>query len=179
MTSESNWYALKVFYNKSLALKERLEDAGFGCYCALGYEGRPLVASLLFVRCSERQLLEYKATCQNDISFAIYTRKEMRSSHFDSKPMERNVPAPIPENEMRAFILVTSASPDTYEVLGPDDPKYHVGQKVRVAEGIFTGAEGYVKRIKKDRRLVISVSGIVAVATVHIRPEYLKPVEEN
>ena len=179
MTEDIHWYALKVFFNKSLALQARLEDAGYKCYCPLGVEGRPLISSLLFVRCTEKQILDFKHNAQPDISFSIYTRKEMRANRFDSGQQERNIPAPIPDNEMLAFILVTSASPETYEVLGPDDPKYHTGQKVRVTQGIFTGAEGRVKRIKKDRRLVITVNGIVAVATVHINPAYLEPVSEN
>ena len=178
MAPDTHWYALKVFFNKVLVLKGRLEEAGMECYCPLTYEGRPLISSTLFVRCGEQQILDFKATGRGDENFAIYTRKEKRPSPIDGKPHETNVPAPIPEREMRAFVLVTSASPDTWEVLGPDDPKYHTGQKVRVTEGIFSGLEGHVKRIKKDRRLVIAVSGIVAVATVHINPAFLQQVEE-
>lgn len=179
MTPETHWYALKVFFNKVLVLKGRLEEAGMECYCPLTYEGRPLISSTLFVHCTEQQILDFKATAPSDAGFIPYTRKETRPSPLDGKPKELDVPAPIPADQMRAFILVTSASPDTWEVLGPDDPKYHTGQKVRVTEGIFSGLEGHVKRIKKDRRLVIAVSGIVAVATVHIRPDFLKPVEED
>ena len=181
MTQKSNWYALKVFYNKVLALRDSLTGEGVETYCPLGADGKPLVSSLLFVRCPEAQLtsLHREANDRDGVKFAIYTRKETRPSPLDSKTQEMNVPAPIPEDEMRAFILVTSAGPDTFEVLGDDLPKYHTGQKVRVTEGPFAGSEGYVKRIKKDRRLVITVTGIVAVATVHINPAYLQPITEN
>lgn len=181
MTETYHWYALKVFYNKVLALQSRFTGEGCDTYCPLDAEGKPLVASLLFVRCPEEQLVALHRSAQDsdDAKFAIYTRKEQRPSPLDGKPFEMNVPAPIPEDEMRAFILVTSAGPDSFEVLGPDDPKYHSGQKVRVTEGPFAGCEGVVKRIKKDRRLVITVTGIVAVATVHINPAYLEPIKEN
>ena len=180
MAEKTNWYALKVFYNKVLALRDKLAGAGCDTYCPLAADGRPLVSSLLFVRCAEQLLTDLHRESQSDeVKFAIYTRKETRSSVIDGKPAEMNAPAPIPENEMRAFILVTSASPETFEVLGPDEPKYHTGQKVRVTEGPFAGSEGVVKRIKKDRRLVITVTGIVAVATVHINPAYLEPIKEN
>ena len=180
MTDNLHWYALKVFYNKVLPLRDKLAGAGCDTYCPLTPDGKPLISSLLFVRCAEQQLTELHRESQSDEQkFAIYTRKETRASAIDGKPSEMNVPAPIPEDEMRAFILVTSASPDTFEVLGPDAPKYHTGQKVRVTEGPFKGSEGYVKRIKKDRRLVITVTGIVAVATVHINPAYLEPIIEN
>ena len=181
MTEKTNWYALKVFYNKVLPLRDKLTGEGCDTYCPLTPDGRPLISSLLFVRCAEQTLvsLHREAQDRDDAKFAIYTRKELRPSAIDGKPQEMNVPAPIREDEMRAFILVTSASPDTFEVLGPDNPKYHTGQKVRVTEGVFKGSEGYVRRIRKDRRLVITVTGIVAVATVHINPAYLEPITEN
>ena len=176
MAPEIHWYALKVFYNKMPALKERLEDAGLECYLPLGAGDKPLVAGLLFVHCNETQITGYRRHAPQDISFAIYTRKETRTSQFDRKEQEQDVPAPIPEREMEAFMLVTGNDASLFDVLGPDDPKYHTGQRVRVTQGPFAGAEGCVKRIKKDRRLVITVSGIVAVATVHINPKYLEPV---
>lgn len=179
MAEKTSWYALKIFYNKVIALKTRLEELGFECYCALDADGKPAVSQLLFVRCTESQLTGYSRIAPQDIKFVAYTRKEQRASQLDEKLIEMDVPAPIPENEMRAFILVTSASPDTYEVLGPDHPKYHTRQKVRVTEGPFAGSEGYVRRIKKDRRLVITVTGIVAVATVYIDPAYLEPVNDE
>lgn len=181
MTDNTHWYALKVFYNKVLTLRDNLAGAGCDTYCPLTPEGQPMISSLLFVRCAEARLTELHREAQDgsDAKFAIYTRKEQRPSTLDGKISEMNVPAPIPEDEMRAFILVTCAGPDTYEVLGPDAAKYHTGQKVRVTEGPFAGSEGYIKRIKKDRRLVITVTGIVAVATVHINPAYLEPITEN
>lgn len=176
MTAAAHWYALKVFYNKVLELKGRLEGEGFECYCPLDVAGRPLVASLLFVRCEEARIVEFRHGVMEDSAFLIYTHKELRKSPLDGARAEVDVPTPIPEREMEAFILVTSAEPGMLEVLGPDDPKYHAGQKVRVREGVFAGAEGYVRRIKKDRRLVITVTGVVAVATFHISPSLLEPV---
>ena len=47
---------------------------------------------------------------------------------------------------------------------------------VRVTEGPFRGAEGYVKRIRRDRRLLVSIEGIVAVATAFIEPQFLEEI---
>ena len=38
------------------------------------------------------------------------------------------------------------------------------GRKVRITEGDFAGVEGVIKRIKKDRCVVVSIRGIAAVA---------------
>ena len=42
--------------------------------------------------------------------------------------------------------------------------------------GPFQGAEGYVVRIKKDRRLVVTISGVAAIATSFIPMELLEKI---
>ena len=46
-------------------------------------------------------------------------------------------------------------------------------------EGPLQGVEGYIKRIKKDRRLLVAIEGFVAVATAFISPKYLEKVSDN
>ena len=53
---------------------------------------------------------------------------------------------------------------------------YQKGDKVRVLDGPFKGAEGYVVRIKKDRRLVVTISGVAAIATSYIPMELLEKI---
>ena len=162
-----------------MELKADLTRAGIEYYYPVQPDGKPYIQSLIFVRCSEHQLAKWRADAVFSGRFSVYKHKEKRRRLYSEEMCERLVPAPIDEREMAVFILVTSASPDTYEILGPDDPKYHSGQLVRVTAGPFEGLEGRVRRIKKDRRLVITISGVVAVATVHIDPRLLEPVEAN
>ena len=75
-------------------------------------------------------------------------------------PLTRN-PSPIPDH------------------LGDDKPEYHCGDLVRVTDGPFKGTEGHIIRIKKDRRLVVSIKGIAAVATTYIHPQFLETIEES
>ena len=179
MSTGTHWYALKVFSRKVLDLKADLTRAGIEYYYPVQNDGKPYVQSLIFVRCSEHQLAKWHTDSATSRSFTVYKHLEKRRRLYSSEICERLVPAPIDENEMAVFMLVTSAAPDKYEILGPDDPKYHTGQKVRVTAGPFEGLEGRVRRIKKDRRLVITISGVIAVATVHIDPRLLEPVEEE
>ena len=51
------------------------------------------------------------------------------------------------------------------------------GDKVRVTGGLFEGAEGYIKRIKGNHRLVVAIEGITAVATSYIPTCYLERIE--
>lgn len=82
--------------------------------------------------------------------------------------------AVIPEREMLMFRLVTSAQANGLEYLSDSVADYSVGQRVRVLQGPFRGAEGFIRRIRGNRRLVVSISGICAVATSYIPASFLE-----
>ena len=171
---ELHWYALKVFYNRVVYLKSLLDPEGVETYVPfhtveqfdkgrLAYEEKQLIPSLMFVRCQETWLQEFKRKYPAD--FMFYTEAESRR------------PGVIPDGEMRSFILVTSAdSGRNVKYFGADAPEYHTGDKVRVTGGIYKGAEGYIKRIKKDRKLIVSVTGVAVVAVSYIHPSFLEKI---
>ena len=49
-------------------------------------------------------------------------------------------------------------------------------EHVKVIDGTFKGAEGYICRIKKNHRLIITVHGVCAVATSYIPQAFLKKI---
>jgi transcription antitermination factor NusG len=87
-----------------------------------------------------------------------------------------HIPVVVPDKEMEVFRIVTSAMQSGLTVLENDPATYQTGDKVRVTDGPFKGAEGYIKRIKKDRKLVVTISGVVAIATTYIPPELLEKI---
>lgn len=95
---------------------------------------------------------------------------------FFYRSADRNRIAPISDREMDNFILVTSAS-DALIPLGEVTSQLLQGDRVRVTGGLFEGAEGVVKRIKGDRRLIVSIDGVTAVATCYIAPEFLTKIQ--
>lgn len=90
---------------------------------------------------------------------------------------ERKYPEPIPERQMNNFILVTSVSDDLIP-LGEVTQELLKGDKVRVIGGLFEGAEGVIKRIKGDHRLIVSIDCFTAVATCFIRSDFLEKINE-
>ena len=79
---------------------------------------------------------------------------------------------------MEAFIMVTSVhnnNAQDIEVLEPK-PQYATGDLVRVTDGVYKGATGIVKRIKKDRKLLVAITGVAVVAISHIPMCYLEKV---
>ena len=155
---EKHWYALKVFYNKVQPLIADCKEAGMEFFAPV-----EVVRSLLFVRCSEEDVWAFLANHQQ----GIYLYRMAASKK----------PAVIRDREMEVFRFVVTAGKQGLTVLGDDRPEYHMGDRVVVTDGPFKGAEGHIKRIKKDRRLVVTIAGIVAVATTYIHPSILKKVE--
>lgn len=170
----SYWYALKVFHNRMGAVVEELSPDGIECYIpthtvmterrGIRYkEQKPVIASLMFFRSTMDQA---EAVGRRLTDRAIlYTRRTETG---------QRIPAAIPEREMDIFRLVVSSGADGLEYL-PDDPeRYRRGDLVRVTAGPLAGAEGHIARIRGDRRLVVSVRGICAVATAYIPQCFLE-----
>ena len=49
--------------------------------------------------------------------------------------------------------------------------KLREGQVVRVRSGSFAGVEGRIVRLRKSRRLMVELPGMLAVASTYVRPE--------
>ena len=123
---------------------------------------KPLVSSLMFIRCTESFLKTLK---HNHLSeFSYYTRYS--GGH--------KVPAIIPDDQMQAFIWLTSEDTDVTYLGEPKDIK--LGDRVKVIEGPFKGLVGNVKRIKKDRKFVITIGSIAAFTIGGITHKMVKKI---
>ena len=198
--SKLNWYALKVFYNKVFEIEALLTDMDLETYIPVRqvqlkgedhmravrrlatpddrrrdnqfvqagpviFKRVPVVSSLLFVRAPKERLPEVDA-CVDGRGF-VY------------KTADRKTEAIIPDKQMAMFQMVCSSGAEGLEFFADDDlTRYKAGDKVRVLEGPLKGAEGYIKRIRKDRRLLVSIEGFIAVATSFIPPQFLEKVSD-
>jgi hypothetical protein len=175
-SEEIRWFALRAFWNKTQALMSEARAAGWQTYYAiktqdslgsgsLEYKDIPLVPALFFVRCPLQWLQDFKQKHYSQLY--IYT------------DVPGGKPAPIRDAEMDMFILVTSRQNNSNDVeyLGEPRPKYVQGDLVRVTEGLYKGAQGHVVRIRKDRKLVVAITGVAVVAISHIPMCYLEKVE--
>jgi len=174
---DSAWYALKVFYSKARTVQEDFRKLGYDTYLPvmieehfeageLRYVEKPLVASLLFVHCPEQYLLDYKRT--HDTHMLYYA------------DLITKRPGRIPDREMKIFRIATSVActdPDAM-YLGSDTARFCTGDRVRVTDGLYKGAEGYVKRIRHARKVLVAIQGVAVVALSNIHPQYLQKIEE-
>lgn len=86
-------------------------------------------------------------------------------------------PIIIPDKQMQDFIAVSGTYDDQLVYLDPVSVILKKGDKVRITGGIFSGVEGVFVRVKGDRRVVVSIQGIMAVATAFIHPSLIEKIE--
>ncbi len=170
-----HWYAMKVFFNKVFEIEDHLKSCGVESYfptetVVVEKNGRrkkvrrPVISSLVF----------FRGTCS-----AALEQQQMlldRVIVYSNRVGYRRIPTAIPDDEMERFRLVASSGEDGLEYFGSDSPEFRKGEHVRVIDGPFKGAEGYVRRVKGDHRLFVSVRGVCAVATSYIPRQYLQKI---
>ena len=173
-----HWYGLKVFFNKVFEIEILLSADGVESYIpcemvTVEVRGvrkqvrRTVIPSLMFFRSTEEYARELQTPPPSGGRVMLYT-------YVNEK--WKKVPSLISEYEMDMFRLVTSSGAAGLDYFGDDSIVYGIGDRVRVTGGVFKGAEGYIKRIKGKRRLIVSITGICAVATSFIPNCFLQKI---
>lgn len=201
---EKHWYAMKVFYNKVFEMEDLLEAYHIESYIAVQREEQkgkahslaarkmagdkdridkrkfiqegpmifkrnPVIASLMFIHADDEELAF--------VSKRLYDDAAKKSHGFIYKNADGKGLAVIPDIQMESFRLATEAWSNGWEILDANIP-LNKDDKVRVIDGPLKGAEGYIKRIGKDRRLLVCIEGVIAVATSYIPRQFLEKVVE-
>ena len=84
----------------------------------------------------------------------------------------------MPEEQMKQFIAVCGNYSDQLLYFTPDELNLTKGTRVRIWGGEFEGKEGVFIKVKgaRDKRVVIAVQGIIAVAMATIHPDLIQPI---
>ena len=85
-------------------------------------------------------------------------------------------PIVVPEKAMDDFIRICGTMHEDLVYLTRVSSKLRLGQRVRVCSGPFEGVEGVVVRIRRSRRIMVELPGMLAVATTYVSPENVIPV---
>lgn len=172
------WYAMRVTYSREMVLKEYLDKNGIENFIPLEYKlitrGEkqvrmlvPVVHNLVFIRSIRKQIEELKiqVAAKSPIRYIMD-----KGTH---------TPIIIPEKQMKDFITVAGSYDEQHVYVDPIEVSFKKGDKVRVIGGPFAGIEGELIRIKGDRRVVVSIEGVMAVATAFIHPSMLEVIDEH
>lgn len=169
------WFAIRITYNREMKVKRELDSIHIENFLPMKYriivrgekkikELVPAIHNLIFVYITPEDLKSYKATTALPIRYIM--NRETRE------------PIVIPEQQMQNFIAVAGNPTEQIVYLDPDVSNFKKGDKVKIIGGVFEGAEGYFMRIKGDRRVVVCINGIAAVATAFIHPSLVKKIDE-
>ena len=122
----------------------------------------PAVSNLCFVRWTKTAL---------DIFIRSFGDASPVTYYWDRTA---NRPLTIPDKAMEDFIAVASTMDEDLIYITEISAKLREGQTVKVKEGPFKGVEGKIVRIRKSRRILVELPGMMAVASTYVAPEFLE-----
>ena len=171
-----NWFAIRVSYSRELALKAILDAEKIENFIPMRYEyviksGKrvrrllPAIHNLVFVHSTRKRIDALKDELESSMPIRFIMNREFCR------------PVVIPDAQMRSCILVAGSHEEAILYVEPAELHLAKGQKVRITGGVFEGVIGEFVRIRHDRRVVVNIEGVMAVATTFISPSLVEPVE--
>ena len=116
---------------------------------------------------------------------ALLLEQAISAVHFPYCPVETlnhfiNIRDNFIDHQMRQFIAVAGTYDEHLIFFSPDEVNLRKGTKVRITGGDFEGYEGVFVKVKgaRDRRVVISLQGVIAMAMATLSPDLIEVIEE-
>ena len=158
---QKHWFAIRLKYIKAEKFASLLPSSLGKCFVP------PVVTNLVFIYSDYKTLWNYRTFNLNGSHMGF-----MR----DQKTWE---PVTVRDRDMEIFMRICGAS--KCPIVMTEKPSVKLGDFVRVTGGPFKGAEGYVVRMQKSKRVMIDVGSLLWVATDYISPDLLEtiPKEES
>lgn len=176
--NEKNWYAFKIFFGRGEPVKayfvakniEHIYDVARPCFdkrdSRRKFKEVPIAPSLIFFLSTRREAEEIERKFLNKVMLYRNTNAE-----------NMRTPSIISEREINIFRIVATSGVEGLDFYDDYNLKFTRGDRFRVIEGPFKGAEGYVVRIKKDHKLYVSIKGLCAVTTGYIPKAFLQKIQ--
>lgn len=174
-----HWFPMRITYHREMKIKALLDEKGVENFLPMHWEMvetknggkkrllRPAIHNLIFVRSTQEFLTELKMTCE-EFAPMRYMMKRPLSNEEKSEIML------VPDYQMENFMRVASVQDDRVMFLDNNEYINKIGQRVKVIDGYFSGVEGIVKRINKNKRVVVQLEGLAAVAIAFVPTSCLK-----
>lgn len=172
------WLAMRATYRRELEAKAVLAGKGIESFIPMRYQVSmkrrkkcrelvPVVHNLIFVRSTLPAIREVKLRLPY-LQFMMDVRSDGRE------------PIIVPDTDMNRFIAVSGTYNEQLIYLRPCEVNLSKGSRVRILGGEFEGQEGVFLKVKgaRDRRLVVSIRGVIAVATATIHPDLVETINE-
>jgi len=174
-SAKVRWFVMRAYKSERRA-ESFLAAEGFEYFIPKHYVVRvyhgvkskrlvPVIPSLVFVHAGHDRIIEFKRR-HNFLQFAMWEK---------STGQEYIV---VPDDQMRSFITVAARNEEEICFYKPDEIDLRQGTHVRIHGGKLDGVEGVFVRVqgKRNRRVVVMLDGIMAVAT-EVHPDLIEVIE--
>ena len=175
--TDVHWFPMRVTYGRELIVKEFLDKENIENFLPMHYaivdtkEGSlrkavPAVSNLIFIRSTQEQLTRLK---MYDKRFEPL-RYMIRKSDIDN---EQEI-LTVSDKSMDNFLKVAQLPNENVFYLDINDHVLsNIGKRVLITAGPFVGVEGIVKRIKRNKHVVIQLDDILAAAITYVPAAYI------
>lgn len=180
-TSEKQWFVLRVTYQRELIAKEKFQAIGIESFVPMQK-----------TRCLDKRgkLVWKNIAALHNYIFVHSTREKIDCIKQEYIPWLRYVISPnrdsgsrimtVPAKQMESFIAIAGNEEERILYLNPDELNLTNGDRVRIIDGPFKGAEGILIKIehKREKRVVVKIDGVAAVATTSIPQTLIEKINK-
>lgn len=177
---ELHWFPMRVTYSREMFVKAFLDEHGVESFIPMHYESvegkhprhqvlKPAVRNLIFLHSTRGNITELKMT-RREMSAIRYI---MHPRYDDKNNLVGHDILTVPDGQMENFMRVASVTDDRVFFIDNLEFAGKPGQRVKVVEGDFAGVEGVVKRVKKNKCVVVQIEHVAAVAIAFIPSAFL------
>ena len=156
---QKHWFAIRLKYIKAEKFASLLPTSLGKCFVP------PVVTNLVFIYSDYKTLWEYRNFNLNGSHMGFMRNR---------KTWE---PLTVRDRDMEIFMRICRAS--ECPIVLTERPKVKLGDYVRVKDGPFKGAEGYVVRMRKSKRVLVDLGGVLWTATEFVSPDLLEVVTDE
>lgn len=179
-STETYWFPMRVTYGREMIIKQHLDMMGVECFLPMCYKvveenGKrrhklvPAINNLVFIHSTFEKITNLKMF---DKRFEPL-RYMMKVSNIDET---RDIMT-VSVTSMDNFMKVTKEPSEKVFFLKPGDYVYNnVGKKVKIFDGPFAGVVGIIKRIKRNKHVVVQIENIAAAAIEFVPTNYMMEI---
>ena len=179
---EIHWFPMRVTYNRELKIKGLLDELEIENFIPMRYDyvktstGKvkkliPAIRNLIFVKSSQETITGLKMSRVDFDPMRYMTKKSIIDG--------QNEIIYVPDKQMDDFIRVASITDDRVMILDNNDFISKIGKRVEITAGCFAGVEGVIKRIKRNKHVVVQIEGVAAVAITFVPASCLSFIDNK
>ena len=181
-TPEKKWYVTKAAHS-SLTYRDELKKSGLEFFLPTRFViqnignkrmrvERPVVFNFIFIRGT---VFEVKAFCRSQQGLYMVYRHRFIDEDMNTESQRLLT---VGDKEMSMFALTVGEYTSDVPFIKPSEVDLSKGDHVRITEGPFAGVEGVLlsQQGKDGGRVLVSISNIISVPTLEIKPEYLQVI---